>query len=84
MKEVMDGPAVAGMDVTMDRLGFENGSGRDRLTGEDALMESIDVAGEMPSETKDRRLRGYTKVSYQEAELRTTLGRIPKMMSKPT
>lgn len=65
MNEVIDGPAIAGIDVTIDRLGFAKGSGRVRLIGEEALIESMDVAGEMPSETKDRRLRVYQDVSYR-------------------
>lgn len=57
VKEVMEGPA-AGIDVIMDKLGFIKGSFRDRVMGDMPLIESMDVAGEIPSDTKDRRWRG--------------------------
>jgi hypothetical protein len=58
VKEVVDGPMM-GMAVTMDKFGLMKGSaGRDRVTGEAPFIESIDVAGEIPSETRDRLFRG--------------------------
>lgn len=62
MKEVVDGPII-GMLETMERLGFVKGSVLVRLTGDMPFIESIDVAGEIPSETKDRRFRGCWIVS---------------------
>lgn len=60
VKEVIDGPTVDGMDVIMDKLGFEKGSFRDREMGDMPLIESMDVAGEIPSRSdlKERRWRG--------------------------
>lgn len=58
VNEVVEGPMM-GMAVTIDRFGLMKGSaGRDRVTGDAPLIESIEVAGEIPSETKDRRFRG--------------------------
>jgi hypothetical protein len=57
VKEVVEGPMI-GIEVTMDKVGFVNGSARDRVMGDVPLIESIDVAGEMPSETSDLRFRG--------------------------
>jgi len=48
VKEVVDGPMI-GIEVTMDKFGFEKGSPRDRAMGDIPLIESIDVAGETPS-----------------------------------
>jgi hypothetical protein len=56
VKEVVEGPMI-GMEVTMDRF-VEKGSVRERVMGDIPLMESIDVAGDTPSETSDRRFRG--------------------------
>lgn len=52
VKEVEDGP-MTGIEVTMERFGFAKGSARDRVTGDMPLIESIDVAGDTPSETRD-------------------------------
>lgn len=62
MKEVVEGPMI-GIEVTMDKFGFVNGSARDRVTGDMPFIESIEVAGDTPSDTKDRRFRGYNPVS---------------------
>lgn len=48
---------MIGIEVAMDKFGFANGSPRDRVIGDSPLMESIDVAGETPSEV-DRRCGG--------------------------
>ena len=58
VKEVVDGP-MTGIEVTMDRFGFAKGSARDRVVGDMPLIESIDVAGDTPSETRDRLFRCY-------------------------
>jgi hypothetical protein len=62
VKEVVEGPMI-GIEVTMDKFGFVNGSARDRVTGDMPFIESIEVAGDTPSDTKDRRFRGYIPVS---------------------
>jgi hypothetical protein len=54
VKDVVEGPMI-GMEVTVDKFG----SARDRRCGEDSLIESIEVAGDMPSEAKERRFRGW-------------------------
>ena len=54
VKEVVEGPMI-GTAETMDKFGLAKGSARDLVTGEVPLMESVDVAGDTPSETKDRR-----------------------------
>lgn len=59
VKEVVEGPMI-GMEVTMDKLGLVNGSARDRCGGDAPLIESIEVAGDTPSETNERRFRGYS------------------------
>ena len=61
VKEVVEGPTI-GIEVTIDKFGFANGSLRDRVTGDMPFIESMDVAGEIPSETKDLLLRGCDKV----------------------
>ena len=62
VKEVVEGPMI-GMEVTIDKFGFEKGSFRDRVTGDMPLIESIDVAGDTPSETNDRRFRALSTKS---------------------
>lgn len=62
VKEVVEGPMI-GIEVTMDRLELVKGSARTRLPGEVSLIESIEVAGDIPSETLERRFLGYPKVS---------------------
>lgn len=59
VKEVFEVPMI-GIDVMLliDRLAFENGSFRDRVIGDMPLMESMDVAGDTPSEMCDRRFFG--------------------------
>ena len=58
VKEVVEGPMI-GMELTLDRLGLEKGSARECVIGDiPPLMESIDVAGDTPSDTSDRRFRG--------------------------
>lgn len=64
VKEVVEGPII-GIAVTMDRF-VEKASFRGRLTGDIPLMESIEVAGDTPSET-DRRFRGC-RVSLAECK----------------
>ncbi len=56
VNDVVEGPII-GIEVAMDKFGFAKGSTRDRVTGDIPLMESIDVAGETPSEV-DRRCGG--------------------------
>lgn len=68
MNEVVEGPRI-GMAVTMDRFGFRNGSARDRVIGDMPLIESIDVAGEMPSEMCERRFRGYEEISINKEDI---------------
>ncbi len=57
VKEVADGPII-GIVGTMDKLGLEKGSPLDLVMGDRSFIESIDVAGETPSETCDLRFRG--------------------------
>jgi hypothetical protein len=59
VNEVVEGP-MTGIEVTpvIDKFGLEKGSACDRVVGDMPLIESIDVAGDTPSETKDRRFRG--------------------------
>ena len=57
VKEVIEGP-TRGIEVIMDKFGLEKVSFLDREIGDMPLIESIDVAGDTPSDTKDRRLRG--------------------------
>ena len=58
VNEVVEEP-MAGIEVTVERFGFENGSVRDREIGDIPLvMESIEVAGDTPSEINDRLFRG--------------------------
>jgi hypothetical protein len=54
MKEVAEGPI--GMEVTLDKF-VEKGSVRERVIGDIPLMESIEAAGDTPSETSGRRFR---------------------------
>lgn len=70
VKEVVEGPMI-GIEVTMDRF-VEKGSVRERLMGDIPLMESIDVAGDTPSETSDRRFRGC-RVSLVESKVHQNL-----------
>lgn len=60
VKEVVEGPITG-----IDKLGLENGSTRERVIGDipPPLIESIDVAGDTPSEVCDRRFRGFHIVS---------------------
>ena len=62
VKEVVDGPII---DIagTIDKEGLINGSALDRAMGDMPLIESIEVAGETPSEASDRRFRGYSQIS---------------------
>jgi hypothetical protein len=58
VNEVVEEP-IAGIEVTIERFGFEKGSARDREVGDiPLLIESIEVAGDTPSETNDRLFRG--------------------------
>jgi hypothetical protein len=58
VNEVVEDP-ITGIEVTIERLGFENGSARDLVVGDiPLLIESIEVAGDTPSETNDRRFLG--------------------------
>ena len=57
MNEVVDDP-MTGIVAVMERLGLENGSARDLVAGDKLLLiESIDVAGEIPSDP-ERLFRG--------------------------
>jgi len=49
VKEVVDGPII-GIAVK-DRFGVFRASERERVPGEAPLIESIDVAGDIPSES---------------------------------
>lgn len=51
---------MTGIEVTIERFGFAKGSVRDRVRGDMPLIESKDVAGDTPSETRDRLFRCYT------------------------
>jgi hypothetical protein len=62
VKEVVDGPMI-GIEVTMDKFGLEKGSARDRVMGDIPFIESIEVAGDTPSDTNDRRFRGWIQFS---------------------
>jgi len=62
VKEVVDGPMI-GIEVTMDKFGLEKGSARDRVMGDIPFIESIEVAGDTPSDTSDRRFRGWIQFS---------------------
>jgi hypothetical protein len=55
VKEVVEDP-MTGIVLPMERFGFEKGS-RDRVGDIPLLIESIDVAGDTPSERCDRRFR---------------------------
>lgn len=57
VKEVADGPIIV-IAGTIDKVGLENWSALDRATGDRPFIESIEVAGDTPSETSDRRFRG--------------------------
>ncbi len=57
VKDVVEGP-ITGMDVTIDRFGFEKVSVRVRFIGDRPFNESIEVAGDTPSEIYERRFRG--------------------------
>jgi hypothetical protein len=48
---------MTGIEVTMERFGFAKGSARDRVMGDMPLIESMDVAGDSPSETRERLFR---------------------------
>ena len=57
LNEVVEVP-MAGMDVPIDIFGFVKGSARERDTGDMPLLsESIEVAGDTPSDSSDRRFR---------------------------
>lgn len=57
LKEVVEVP-MAGIDDPIDIFGFVKGSARARVTGDMPLFnESIEVAGEIPSDNSDRRFR---------------------------
>jgi len=70
VNEVVEGPMI-GMEVTIDRFAAK-GSARERLMGDIPLMESIDVAGDTPSETSDRRFRGCRVRAGKQAGCMTT------------
>jgi len=57
---------MAGIEIVIERFGFENGSARDRVT-EDMLLlrESIDVAGDIPSDTSERLFRGCSCINIR-------------------
>lgn len=59
VNEVVEDP-LTGIEVTIERFELDNGSPREREVGDipPLLMESMDVAGDTPSVTNDRRLRG--------------------------
>ena len=71
VKEVVEGPMI-GMELTMDRFGLEKGSARERVIGDIPLIESIDVAGDTPSDTSDRRFRGCRVRAGKQAGCMTT------------
>jgi hypothetical protein len=54
---------MIGIEVTMDKFGLEKGSARDRVMGDIPFIESIEVAGDTPSDTNDRRFRGWIQFS---------------------
>jgi len=57
LNEVVDVP-MAGIDDPIDIFAFEKGSARERDTGEMPLFrESIEVAGDTPSDSSDLRFR---------------------------
>lgn len=56
MKEVAEGRL--GVWANIVEFPFVKGSLRARVTGDAPFIESIDVEGDTPSETKERRLRG--------------------------
>jgi hypothetical protein len=63
VKDVVEDP-IAGIEVTMERFGLENGSVRDRMIGDIPLpIDSMDAAGETPFEVKDRLFLGYHPIS---------------------
>jgi len=58
VNEVVEDP-ITGSDVTIERLELEKGSARDLVVGDiPLLMESIEVAGDTPSDTSERRVLG--------------------------
>ena len=57
LNEVVEVP-IGGIDDPIDIFGFEKGSARERDTGDMPLFrESIEVAGDTPSDSRDRRFR---------------------------
>jgi hypothetical protein len=56
VKDVVEGPMM-GIVWTIERFGFEKVSFRVRLIGDIPFMESMDVAGDAPSEMYERRFR---------------------------
>jgi len=63
VNDVVEDP-MTGIVVPIDKFGLEKGSALDRVAGDmPLLIESIEVAGETPSETCDRRFRGCFSLS---------------------
>jgi hypothetical protein len=63
VKDVVEDP-IAGIEVTMERFGLENGSARDRAIGDISLpIDSMDAAGDTPFEFKDRLFLGFHPIS---------------------
>jgi hypothetical protein len=58
VNEVVEGPIIA-IELPMETLVLIYGSARVRLAGEFPFIESIEVAGDTPPETKERRDFGY-------------------------
>jgi hypothetical protein len=62
VNEVVEGPIIA-IEFPIDKFVFIYGSARARVAGEFPLIESREVAGDMPPETKERRAFGYGNIS---------------------